>query len=123
MAFQKFGTSWLVDFDNKVGEMVCISPELPNCPPETLDIFDSNGLMAVFTIERLFTGVLLKYKHFLIINEDHLCNMLGLTPGHENYFGTVVIKLTLSRRFRNLDRIVYLFRLAIPDLDIEIIDD
>ena len=109
--------AWKIDFNKKVGEMVYCGM--------TVGIYDSNGYMAVYDLKTSkIDGYVYETPLFRIINEDHLRNLLGLNPEHPNYLEGKVTKVRLYRRkCKNAWQIGTLFKLAMPDLDIEITDD
>lgn len=107
---------WQIDWDNKVGEIECKGIQW--------NIYDSNGL--------IFGGKIIGYdpqgdmihsSFTHIINEDHLRNILGLTPGYKNYLAGRWTRITLYKnKCKNWQLIEQTFRESGMDIKIEVVD-
>ena len=99
---------WQIDYNTKVGIMKCTDIDLV--------MVDSNGFAVI--CRKSYSEYI---PRFLVINDDHMKNLLGITPGHNNTFEGRLKKLILyQNKCRNWRQIEQLFRQAMPNLDIEI---
>ena len=114
--------AWEVDFSKKVGEISFLG--LNKKHVVVFGIYNSNGYLASYQIKTFHDGTVVEVPVLQIINEDHLRNYLGLTPGYETLKrkNKDIIKLKISRECKNYWRIQQIFREAIPDLEVEIVD-
>ena len=114
--------AWEVDLSKKVGEISYLG--ISGTRVITYGIYNSNGYMAVYRIKTLHDGTVVDIPILQIVNEDHLRNYLGLSPGYENLRkkSNDIVKLKIARECKNYWRIQQIFREALPDLEVEIVD-
>ena len=107
----------MVDFDKKVGQMITEGL--------TYELYDTDGFISAYKddVIKALDNYVLHTPTYIIVNEEHMRNMLGLTPGYRNCMKNKVDRLILyKQQCRNWKRIVEVFGEGLPELKIELID-